>query len=95
MKRQFVISINDDSPATVNKMVELFDALESVKWSHYIKGLWQVVDISGKFGAEHLRDRVRKTFPSAFLMVFEMPSTGDWSGYVPHKMRDWIDENWE
>lgn len=94
MRRQFILSITEDTPSVVNKMVERLTAL-NVGWCHYTKGLWLVVDAAGNVTAEKLRIEIRAAFPNAHLMVFDVPAGGTWSGWAPAKMGPWLDSNWK
>lgn len=91
-----MISLNEESEASVKKLIERFDAIEpSIGWWHYIKGLWLVVDPTGKLTASQLRSEACTTFPDAHVMVMEIPTGGDWSGFGPEKMKQWLVDQWD
>ncbi len=95
MKRQFVVVVNDESALVVNATVERLNKFPGVKWSHYMKGLWQIVDTSGALTAAKLRVGIREALPDTMVIAFEITGESKWSGWVPVKMADWIANNWE
>lgn len=95
MKREFVLVVNDDSPAAVKTTAESLSELSGVVWCHYIKGLWQIVDGDGTLTATKIQEHIREALPDTLIMVFQIQPGSGWSGWVPQKMAKWIKDNWE
>ena len=94
MKRQFVLIVDDDSTPGFNATVKKLETLPGVGWCHYMKGLWQIIDISGHLTPETLRKEIQEAVPDTMVIAFEITAGSKWSGWVPEKMADWIENNW-
>jgi|GEM_PF-5311666 len=95
MKQQFVVAVNDDSTVAFNATVKKLNTLPGVGWCHYMKGLWQITDADGVLTPAELLREIREALPDTMVIVFEIKTGSTWNGWVPQKMVDWIEENWE
>jgi hypothetical protein len=95
MTHRFIIAVDEESPATVKKMISLLNATGPVGWWHYTKGTWLVLERTGTLTADKLRAKIMAEFPEVTHLVLEIPSGGTWSGFGPTKMKKWLVEQWD
>lgn len=100
MKKQFVICVGAKATVAQDQAFVQYLKGAQLRYWHWIKGVWLVVDPDGRFSAAGFRNKLKECYPTVRTLVLEeQPSDGNtWAGFGPNvegnNMFQWIKDSW-
>lgn len=97
MSKRFIVAVDnlrDPQGPQRNQQFIGYAKGGKMAWWSWVPSLWLVADASGEMTAERLSNDARDIF-NAPCLVIELQKEGEWAGYGPKEMFQWMHDSWD
>jgi hypothetical protein len=93
MRTRFILALDDDVTADINKAIGELIKTEGSGWWHWYQHTWLIADPKGR-KVSWWMDKLKALTPQPGFLIFDA-DTGEWSGFTNTKHFEWINKNWK